>query len=70
VSSQQADLSKLGCDLTKWTHWKVVLKNKLLTFYVNGTEAYSHTFPHEPTGIVGVQCRFNGLGAVKNTHFF
>jgi hypothetical protein len=69
VSSQQADLSKFGCDLTQWTHLKVVSKNKHITFYVNGTEAYSLTFPHEPTGIVGVQCRFNGLGAVKNTSF-
>jgi hypothetical protein len=69
VSSQQADLSKFGCDLTQWTHLKVVSKNKLMTFYVNGTEAYSLTFPHEPTGIVGVQCRFNGLRAVKNTRF-
>jgi hypothetical protein len=50
VSSQQADLSKFGCDLTQWTHLKVISKNKHMTFYVNGMEAYSLTFAHEPTG--------------------
>jgi hypothetical protein len=70
VTSQKADLSKFGCDLSDWTHLKVVSKNKNMVFYVNGIEAYSLTFPNAPTGIVGIQYRFNGLGAVKKTRFW
>lgn len=69
ISSKQADLSGFGCDLNTWTHLKVTCKNKLLKVYVNETEAYTLIFPNEPTGIVGVQYRFNGVGAVKNTFF-
>jgi hypothetical protein len=69
VSSRQADLSRFGADLTQWTTLKVETLDRQMTFYVNGTKAYSLTFPHDPTGIVGVQYRFNGLGAVRNTRF-
>jgi hypothetical protein len=70
VISKEADLSKFGCDLTNWTNLQVVSKNRHMVFNVNGIEAYSLTFPNEPTGIVGVQIRFNGVGAVKNTRFW
>ena len=69
VDSKHADLSKFGCNLTEWTHLKVVAQNKLMTFSVNGVVAYTLTFPHAPTGVVGVQIRFNGVGAVKETKF-
>ncbi|WP_315816732.1 hypothetical protein [Paraflavitalea speifideaquila] len=36
---------------------------------MNGRQAYTVTFPGEPTGIVGVQYRFNGVGAIKDTWF-
>jgi len=32
-------------------------------------QAYVPHFPNEATGIVGVQYRFNGTGAVKDTCF-
>ena len=38
-----------------------------MTFFVNGKKAHSFKFPHKPTGIVGVQYRFEGVGAVKDT---
>ena len=69
ISSKQADLSKFGADLEQWTHLKVVGKEKTLKFYVNGIEAYSVDYPNEPSGIVGVQYRFYGGGAVKDTKF-
>ena len=69
VDSKLADLSKFGCDLNEWTTLKVLTREKKMTFYVNGVEAYSLTFPNAPTGIVGVQYRFNGVGAVKDAKF-
>lgn len=69
ISSKEADLSKFGADLQQWTTVKVVGKEKLIKFYVNGIEAYSVDYPNDPTGIVGVQYRFYGEGAVKDTKF-
>ncbi len=69
VASKEADLSKFGCDLTQWTSLKVEAKNKHMKFFVNGVEAYSLTFPNDPTGIVGMQYRFDGVGAIKDTKF-
>lgn len=67
--SKHADLSKFGCDLTQWTTLKVQTVNRHMSFYVNGIKAYELDFPNPPTGIVGVQYRFDGLGAVKDTRF-
>jgi len=41
----------------------------MAAIYVNNEKAYSLTFPNASTGITGVQYRFNGLGAVKDTKF-
>lgn len=69
VTSKHADLSGFGADLTQWTSLRVETVNKTATFYVNNVKAYSLTFPHAPAGIVGVQYRFNGAAAVKETRF-
>lgn len=69
INSKLADLSKFGADLQQWTHLKVVGKGKTMKFYVNGAEAYSINYPNDPAGIVGLQYRFNGAGAVKETRF-
>ncbi len=69
ISSNEADLSGLGCDLTQWTRLRVETVNKHATIYVNGVKAYGLTFPNVPTGIVGLQYRFDGVGAVKDTWF-
>ncbi|RIV21332.1 hypothetical protein DYU11_18160 [Fibrisoma montanum] len=69
ISSRDADLSGFGCDLTQWTTLRVEAKNKQVAIYVNGTKAQSFTFPNQATGIVGLQYRFDGLGAVKDTWF-
>ena len=69
VSSKSADLSGFGADLNQWTHLKVVCLNKKATLWVNGVEAYSLAFSHDPTGIVGVQYRFNGPAAIRDTWF-
>jgi len=69
IQSQDADLSGFGCDLNQWTHLKINARNKLVQFYVNGKKAYEVVFPHDPTDIVGVQIRFNGLGSIKETFF-
>jgi hypothetical protein len=69
VNSKIADLSKFGADLTQWTKVRVETVNKQAKIFVNGIEAYSLNFPYQPTGIVGVKYRFNGVGAVKDTWF-
>ncbi len=69
AESKFTDLSGFGCDLTQWTSLRVVTMNKMATIYVNNKRAYTLTFPNTPTGIVGVQYRFNGAAAVKETRF-
>jgi hypothetical protein len=69
VASANEDLSRFGCDLTEWTTLRVETVNKKATIFVNGAMAYSLEFPNNPTGVVGVQYRFNGVGAVKDTWF-
>jgi hypothetical protein len=69
LSSKDTDLSNLGCDLREWNHLKVETVNKKMSIYVNDRLACSFEFPNDPTGIVGVQYRFNGPGAVKDARF-
>lgn len=69
VSSKEADLSGFGADLNEWTKLRVETVDKLASFFVNDKKVYELSFPHDPTGIVGVQYRFNGVGAVKDTYF-
>jgi hypothetical protein len=69
AESKSADLSGFGCDLTQWTALRVETVNKTATIYINDVKAYTLTFPNNPTGIVGVQYRFNGAAAVKETRF-
>ncbi|RFM25702.1 hypothetical protein [Deminuibacter soli] len=69
VTSANADLSGFGCDLSNWVKLRVEAHNKQVHFYVNDHEAYSLTFPNAPCDIVGVQYRFNGTGAIKDTRF-
>ncbi|GAB3525192.1 hypothetical protein [Emticicia fontis] len=67
VESTDADLSGFGCDLNQWTKLRVETRNREMTFFVNNKRAYTLNFPHIRTGIVGVQYRFEGVGAVKDT---
>lgn len=69
VSAEDADLSKFGTDLTQWATLRIETVNKHVAFFVNGEQAYSLDFPNEPKGIIGVQYRFDGMGAVKDTRF-
>ena len=69
VESDEADLSMFGVDLMEWTKLKVEVVDRNAILYVNDRKAYSLTFPNLPTGVVGVQYRFNGVGAVKETSF-
>jgi hypothetical protein len=67
--STDANLSGFGRDLNEWTHLRVESVEKDVAIFVDGEKVYSFTFPNRPTGVVGVQYRFNGLGAVKDTWF-
>jgi len=69
LNSEEADLSKFGAELTEWTKLRVESVNKNVTIFVNDEKACSFIFPNEPKGVVGVQYRFNGVGAVKDTWF-
>ncbi|RYU97454.1 hypothetical protein [Emticicia agri] len=67
LTSADADLSGFGCDLNQWTKLRVETRNKQMTFFVNDKKAHTLTFDHNSTGIVGLQYRFEGTGAVKDT---
>jgi hypothetical protein len=67
--SKYADLSGFGCDLSGWATLHIICKEKAMQLFVNNKKAFECVFPHQPTGIVGVQYRFNGTGAIKNTWF-
>ncbi|WP_295117439.1 hypothetical protein [uncultured Chitinophaga sp.] len=69
IQSKSADLSGFGCDLTQWTTLRVEAVKGKVSIYVNDRPAYTLTFPNKPTAIVGVQYRFNGAAAVKDTRF-
>jgi hypothetical protein len=69
LNSREADLSGFGADLNEWTTLRVETVNKKMSLFVNNALAASFVFPHSPTGIVGLQYRFNGVGAVRNTWF-
>ncbi|SEW53819.1 hypothetical protein [Chitinophaga arvensicola] len=69
VSSRDADLSRFGCDLSQWVKLRVVAKDRHIQFFVNDSMAAELNFPHYPTEIVGLQYRFNGTAAVKDTRF-
>lgn len=69
AESKSADLSGFGCDLTQWTSLRVETVNKTATFFINNAKAYTLIFPNDPSGIVGVQYRFYGASAVKDTRF-
>lgn len=69
VKSSEADLSKFGCDLSQWVKLKVEAKDKQMRFIVNGEVAYTVTGLDAPIDIAGLQYRFNGTGAIKDTRF-
>lgn len=69
VESKDADLSKFGCNLSDWVKLRVEAKNRHIRFLINGEEAYALDFTNPPTDLVGVQYRFQGIGAVKDTRF-
>ncbi|SKB81352.1 hypothetical protein [Dyadobacter psychrophilus] len=67
--SKFADLSGFGANLSEWTKLRVTCKDKNMRILVNNKEALKFTFPNSPTGIVGLQYRFHGIAAVKDTWF-
>ncbi len=69
IKSKDVDLSKFGCDLDQWQKLKVETRNGIIRFFVNEQEAHFMSFSAKPTQIIGVQYRFEGVGAVKNTRF-
>lgn len=69
LKSADADLSNFGCDLGQWVKLRVEAKNGNMQFLINDKQAYSIPFSSTPADIVGIQYRFNGTGAVKDTRF-
>jgi hypothetical protein len=69
IKSTDADLSGFGCDLSQWVPVKVTAAHNKIQFFINGKPAYTLQTTHPPADIVGVEYRFNGPGAVKDTKF-
>lgn len=67
ASSRKADLSGFGCHPTQWNQLRVCCRSGLVTFYVNQRAVYQARIKNQPAEIIGVQVRFNGPGAVRNT---
>jgi hypothetical protein len=67
TDSRKDDLSGFGCNLHEWTKLKIVCKDRHILFFINDKEAYAADIKNPATEIVGMQYRFNGVGAVRNT---
>lgn len=67
VASNKADLSGFGCTPNEWTKLKIECKRGKMKIFVNNKLAYTAKVENPPTDIVGVQYRFNGPCAVRNT---
>jgi hypothetical protein len=67
TSSDKEDLSGLGCNLHEWAKLKIVCKDKHIRFSINDKQIYTTEIKNPPAEIVGVQYRFKGVGAVRNT---
>lgn len=65
--SRKADLSGFGCHPTQWTQLRVSCRSGLATFFVNQKAVYQARIKNRPAEIIGVQVRFNGPSAVRNT---
>ena len=69
ISSISEDMSGFGANLNNWTTLDVICRDRNIEMSVNGVKAISFKLLNEPTGIVGVQVRFNGPGAVRDCWF-
>jgi len=69
MESKDTDLSKFGRNLHEWVRLQVEAKDKQVRILVDGEVACAFKADYMATDIVGVQYRFQGPGAVKNTHF-
>lgn len=67
VASDKADLSGFGCKPNDWTKLRIECKRGEMKIFVNNKLAYTAKVENSPTDIVGVQYRFNGPCAVRNT---
>lgn len=67
VSSQSEDLSGFGSDLNDWVKVKVTCIDRQISFFINESLAFEAEIPNNPVDIVGVQYRFEGPGAIRNT---
>lgn len=65
--SRRANLSGFGCNPVQWTQLKVNFRKGLMTLFVNQKAVYQARIKNRPSEIIGVQIRFNGPGAVRNT---
>lgn len=67
AESNKADLSGFGCTPSNWTKLRIECKQGQMKLLVNNKLAYSAQITNPPTEIIGIQYRFGGAGAVRNT---
>ncbi len=67
--ANSANLSGLGCDITQWVNLKLEVKGRQAIVFVNGKEAFRHTYRKPAGELVGVSYRFDGTGAVDSMAF-
>ena len=69
VSGKTNDLSGLGVGFTDWAKVRCEVKDKQVTLFVNGKQAYTGQFEKDPGKIVGVRYGFQGSGEVRSARF-
>ena len=65
--SRSEDLSGFGCDMNDWVHVRIQCVEGKMTFYINDQQVFQTNILNVPAEIVGVQYRFEGMGAIQYT---
>ena len=64
LSGKRHDLSAFGCDITKWTNFKIRVEKKKCEISIGNDVKLTKTFKSDPGKIVGFKFKFNGVGEV------
>lgn len=64
-----ANLSGFGCNVAQWVNLKLEVKGRQARVFIDGKEAFRHTYRRPAGELVGVSFRFDGTGAVDSVAF-
>ncbi len=70
IGSNDHDLSSFGCDLSQWQTLKCMVKDKVVSIFLNDQCIYESTYSIPGGKVKGIHYVFLGCGAVNYTKFF